>query len=86
MGRRGHDDFSEEGGATGADSEDHVTGAVNRQRAINALEMEEWEKVQRKKKWKVARSNDKLVVGARMSYKRNVKDSEVEKYRCRLTA
>ena len=28
--QRGHDDFSEEGGATGADSEGHVTGAVNR--------------------------------------------------------
>ena len=39
--RRGHDDFSEEGGATGADSEGHVTGAVNRQQVINALEMEE---------------------------------------------
>ena len=41
MRRRGHDDFSEEGGATGADSESHVTGAVNRLQAMNALEMEE---------------------------------------------
>ena len=42
--RRGHDDFSEEVGATGADSEEHVTGAVNRQLAMNAVEMEEWRK------------------------------------------
>ena len=34
----------------------------------------------------VARLNDKLVVRARMIYKRNMKDGEVEKYRCRLTA
>ena len=39
--RRGHDDFSEEGGATGADSEGRVTGAVSRQKAMNALKMEE---------------------------------------------
>ena len=35
---------------------------------------------------KVARSNDKLVVGARMIYKRKMKACEVEKYRCQLTA
>ena len=29
--RWGHDDFSEKGGATGAESEGHVTGVVNRQ-------------------------------------------------------
>ena len=85
MRRRGHDDFAEEGGATGADSEGPVTGAVNRQKAMNALEMEEWRKVRRKKKWKVARPNYKLVVGARMIYKKMVKDCEVEKYRCQLT-
>ena len=48
--RRGHHDFSEEGGATVADSEGHVTGAVNRQKAMDALEMEERRKVWRKKK------------------------------------
>ena len=37
--RRGHDEFLEEGGANGADSEDHVTGAVNQQQTMNALEM-----------------------------------------------
>ena len=41
MRRQGHDDFPGEGGATGADSERHVTGAVNRQQAMNALEMKE---------------------------------------------
>ena len=44
------DDFSEEGGATGVESEGHVTGAVNWQKAMNALEMGEWRKVRRKKK------------------------------------
>ena len=76
--RRGHDVLSEESGATGPDSEGHVTGAVNRQKTMNALEMEEWRKV-RRKKWKVARLNDKLVVRARMIYKRKMKDGEVEK-------
>ena len=84
--RRVHDDFSENGGATGADSEGHVTGAVNRQKAVNALEMEKYRNVRRKKKWKVAQPNEKLVVGARMMYKRKMKDCEVEKYRYRLTA
>ena len=41
MRRRGLDDFEEEGGATGADGEEHVTGAVNRQQVMYALEMEE---------------------------------------------
>ena len=63
--RRGHDGFLEGDGATGADSEGHVPGAVNRQQAMNALEMEKWKKV-RKKKCKVARPNDKFVVGARV--------------------
>ena len=52
---------------------------------MNALETEEWRKVRRKKKWKVARPSDKLVVGARMIYERNMKGGEVEKARCRLT-
>ena len=83
--RRGHDVLSEENGATGPDSEGHVTGAVNRQKTMNELEMEEWKNV-RRKKWKVARPNDKLVVRARIIYKRKMKDGEVEKYRYRLTA
>ena len=70
---RGHDDFSEEGGATRADSGGHVTGAINRQQAMNALETEEWSKVW-KKKCKVARPNDKLVVGARVIYNINISD------------
>ena len=53
---------------------------------MNALEMEEWRKVRRKWKWKVARQNDKLVVGARVIYKRKMKDVEVEKYGCQLVA
>ena len=43
--RRGLDDFAGEGGDTGADSEGHVTGVVNRQQAMNALEMGERRKV-----------------------------------------
>ena len=74
MRRRGHDGFSEEGGATGVDSEGHVTGAVSRQTAMNALKMGKWRKVRRKKKCKVARPNDKLVVGARVIHKE--KDEE----------
>ena len=46
--RRGHDVLSEESGATGPDSEGHITGAVNRQKTMNALEMEEWRKVRRR--------------------------------------
>ena len=84
--RRGHDDFSEEDRATGADSEGHITGAVNRQKTMNALEMEEWREAWREKKWKVARPNEKLVVGAMMIYKRNMNDCGVEKYRCQFTA
>ena len=83
--RRGHEILSEESGATGPDSEGHGTGAVNRQKTMNALEMEEWRKV-RRNKWKVARPNDKLVVRPRMIYKTKMKDGEVKKYRCRLTA
>ena len=83
MRRRGHDGLSEESGATGPDSEGHATGAVKRQKTMNALEIEEWRKV-RRKKWKVALPNDKLVVRTRMIYKRNMKDGEAEKYRCRL--
>ena len=63
---RGNDDFSEEDGATGADSEGHVTGAENRQQAMNAPEMDECRKVRKNKKCKVARPNDKLVAGARV--------------------
>ena len=51
---------------------------------MNALEMEEWRKVGRTKKCKVGRPNNKLVTGAKMIYKRKVKDDEVEKYRCQL--
>ena len=36
-----------------------------------------------KTKWKVARPNDKLMVGARMIYTRGMEDCEVERYRCR---
>ena len=71
---------AEEGGDTGADSERHATGTVNRQQAMNALEMEEWRKVRRKKKYEMDRPNDKLVVGARMAYIRKMEGSEVEKY------
>ena len=62
----------------------NVTGAVNQQQGMNSLEMEKLRKVQRKKKWKVARPND--VVGARMIYKKMMKDCDVDEYRCRLTA
>ena len=86
MPRRGRDDFSEEDGATGVDSKKNVTGAVNWHKAMNALEMAGWTKVRRNKKSKVARPNDKPVVGARMIYKRNMKSGEIDRYRCRLAA
>ena len=73
MRRRGYGVFSEAGVTTGADNEGHVTGAVNRQQAMNTPEMEEWRKV-RKKKCKVTRPNDKLVVGARVIYNRKILD------------
>ena len=69
--RRENNDFSEEGGAIGADSEGHVTRAINRQQMMNALEMEKWRKVW-KKKCKLARSNDKLVIGVRVVYNRKI--------------
>ena len=78
--------FAEEGGDTDIDSERHATGTVNRQQAMNVLEMEERRKVRRKKKCEMARPNDKLVVGARMIYNRKMEDIEVEKYKCRLVA
>lgn len=73
------DEFSLEGGATGVDSEVHVTGAVNRQKTMNVLEMEEWRKVRRNKKCIVARRNDKLVIGARVTYKIKIKGNGIEK-------
>ena len=77
--RQGHDGFSWRGGATGPDSEGHVTGAVSRQKAMNAQDGK-WRKV-RSARWRkaeevemhgmdencvykqVARLKDKLVVG-----------------------
>ena len=82
--RRGLNDFAE--GDIGADSEGHVTGAVNRQQAMNALEKWRVEKSSEIEEMQGGRPNDKHVVGARVIYKRNMKDGEVEKYRCRLVA
>ena len=81
---RGLDDFPEGGGDTGADSEEHVTGTVNRQQAMTMLEMVEWSKVRREEKCEMARPNGKLVLGARMIYKRSMKNGEVDKYKCQL--
>ena len=50
MRRREFNDFAEEGGDTGVDGEGHVTGVVNWLLAMNALEVEEWRNVRRKKK------------------------------------
>ena len=86
MRQRGLDDFGEKCGGTGADSEGHAIGAVSRQQTMNALEMEEWRKFRRKKKNRVARPNDKLVVEVKVMYKINMKGGEVEKYGCRLVA
>ena len=66
MRQRGVDDFAEEDGDTGADNEGHVTGSVSPQQAMNALKMEEWPKTRRKKKYKMARQDGKLVIEARM--------------------
>ena len=80
--RRGLDGVAGEGGDTGADSQGHITGTVNRRQAMNSLEMEEWRKARRKKTCKMVRPNDRLVVGARMLYKRE--DGDIEKFKCRL--
>ena len=66
MRRRGLHDFEEEGRDTGADSEGRVIATVNRQQAMNTLEMEKWRKVRRKKKCKLARPNNRLLVEARV--------------------
>ena len=64
---------------------DLSTATVNRQQAMDSLEMEEWRKGRRKKKCKMASPNDKLVVEARIFHKRNVReDGEVKKYKCRV--
>ena len=76
MRRRGLDDFADDSGDNGTDSGGHVTGTVNRQQAMSALEIKEWRKNRRRN---VARPNDKLVVGARKIYKRKMEDNEVEK-------
>ena len=84
---RGLDDFAEEGGDTGTDSEGYVTGTGNRQQAMDSLEMEQWRKARKNKKCKRARPNDKLVVRARILYEGKIRqDSDVEKYKCRLVA
>ena len=51
-----------------------------------ALDMEDWKEIRRNNKCKVAPSNDKLVVAARVIHKRNIKGDKVEKYRCRSVA
>ena len=49
---------------------------------MNSPDMEEWRKAQRIKKCKMARLNEKLVVGARRLYKQNMReDGEVERYK-----
>ena len=83
MRRWGCDDFADEGGDSGADGGGHVTRTDNLQQAMESPEMEEWRKARRKKKCKMTRPNDKLVVGARMLCKRNMREAgEVEKYKC----
>ena len=85
MRRRGLDSVANEGGDTESESGGHVTRTVNRQQAMNSLDMEEWWKDRRIKKCKRARPEDKLVVGARMLFKQNMKeDGEVERYKYRL--
>ena len=80
MRRRGLDSVAKEGGDTESDSGGHITGTVHRQQAMNSLDIEEWRKARRIKKCKMARQNDKLVVGARMIYKQNMReDGEVER-------
>ena len=51
---------------------------------MNALEMVEWRKDQKKKKCKMARPNGKPVVRTRMICNINIKDGKVEKYKCRF--
>ena len=53
---------------------------------MNALEMEEWRKVWKNNKCKMARPSGELVVGAKVIYKRKLKNGEVKKYKCRLIA
>ena len=85
MRRQKVDGFVYEAGNTGPDSGGHVIGTENRQQSMDSPEMEEWRKARRKWKCKVARPNDKLVVGNKMPYKKKIRqDGEVEKYKCRL--
>ena len=70
-----------EGRATAADNERYVTGAVNGQMTMNTPQIEVWNKVHRKNKWKVARPNKNHEVGARIIYKSYMKGGEVKKYR-----
>ena len=54
---------------------------------MESPEVKEWRKARRKWKCKVARPNDKLVAGARMIYKKYMReDGEVETYKYRLVA
>ena len=78
MRRRGLDHFAEEGGDNGTANGRYVTGKVNQKQAMNELNMEEWRKVRRKRKRKMARPNVKLVIGVRMIYKRKMKGGEIE--------
>ena len=81
---RGPDDFEEKGRDIGAYSEGHVTGAIIPQHVINIPKMKELKKVWRKKKYKVARPNDKLMVetkNALQEEKKVEQDGEFEKYK-----
>ena len=66
----------------------------NRRQAMGSLEWDEWRKAEETEMLgmvencvykQVARPKDKLVVGTKMFYKRNIgQDGKVEKYKCRL--
>ena len=82
MRRWGMDGFISGGGSTGVDSGGHATGTEYRQQSSDSSEKETIRKARKKWKCKVVTPNDKLVVGTKMLYKRNIKqDGEVEKYK-----
>ena len=62
---RGLNSFADEGVGNGADSERRVTRTENLQQSMDSPEMEEWRKARRKCQCKVARPNEKLVVGTK---------------------
>ena len=76
--------FAGKDGDTEVDCEEHIIGTKNWQQSMDSPEMERWRKARRKRKCKVVRLKDKLVVGTTMLYRNIEQDGKVEKFKCRL--